>query len=48
VETEPLIYRDEVRGMLFAIADLNIHVEKILRLLQEEFGGEEGLEEEDS
>jgi hypothetical protein len=34
--------------MLFAIADLNVNVERILTLLEEENGGEEGLQEEDS
>jgi hypothetical protein len=34
--------------MLFAIADLNAHVERILELLEEERGGEEGLPQEDA
>jgi hypothetical protein len=34
--------------MLFAIADLNANVERILQLLEEEFGGEEGVPEENS
>jgi hypothetical protein len=34
--------------MLFAIADLNANVERILRLLEGELGGDEGLPEEDS
>jgi hypothetical protein len=34
--------------MLFAIADINVNVERILTLLEGENGGEEGLHEEDS
>jgi hypothetical protein len=48
VESEPLIHREEVTGMLFAFADINAHVAKILQLLEQEPGGEEGLEEDDS
>jgi hypothetical protein len=48
VEAAPLIYRREVVAMLFAIADLNANVERILQLLEGELGGEEGLPEEDT
>ena len=34
--------------MLFAIADLNANVERILQLLEGELGGDEGLSEENS
>jgi hypothetical protein len=48
VEARPPIYRQEVVAMLFAIADLNANVERILELLEGELGGDEGLPEEDS
>jgi hypothetical protein len=48
VEAPPLIYRREVVAMLFAVADLNSNVERILQLLEEEPGGEEGLPQEDA
>jgi hypothetical protein len=48
VQREPLSYRREVVAMLFAIADLNANVERILELLEGEAGGDEGLPEEDS
>jgi hypothetical protein len=41
---EPLVSGEEVRAMLFAIADINVHVEQILRLLEETV--EEGPEED--
>jgi hypothetical protein len=47
LESEPLIYREELTSMLFAIADINVNVERILTLLEGENGGEEGLREED-
>jgi hypothetical protein len=47
VKPEPLIYRDEVAAMLFAVADLNDNVREIRTLLEEEFGGEE-VQEDDS
>jgi len=34
--------------MLFAIADLNANVERILQLLEGDLGGDEGLPEEDA
>jgi len=48
VEPEPLIYRDEVAAMLFAIADVNDNVREIRTLLEEEFGGEEEAQEDGS
>ena len=48
VEPEPLISRPELTGMLFAIADLNANVRQIRDLLEEEFGGEEEAQEDDS
>jgi hypothetical protein len=48
VEAPPLIYRGEVVAMLFAVADLNVKLERILELLEEEFGGGEALPEDDT
>jgi hypothetical protein len=48
VEASPPIYRREVVAMLFAIADLNANVERILQLLEGDLGGDEGLPEEDA
>jgi hypothetical protein len=48
MEAASPIYREEVVAMLFAIAVLNAMVERILRLLEEEFGGEEGVPQENS
>ena len=48
VHEEPLIYREELTSKLFAIADINVNVERILTFLEGENGGEEGLQEEDS
>jgi hypothetical protein len=45
---EPVISREEVTAMLFAIADINANVEHIVDLLEGGEGGEEGLPEEDS
>jgi len=44
---EPVIHREEVEAMLFVIADVNVHVERILDLLEGEFGGEAEVSEED-
>ncbi len=44
MEPEPLVSREEAQAMLFAIADLNVNVERIMRLLEENF--EEGPEED--
>jgi hypothetical protein len=45
---ETLVNRDEVVGMLFAIADLNAKVLRIVEILEAEFGGEQGLSEDDA
>jgi hypothetical protein len=44
MEGEPLVSPEEARAMLFAVADINVHVERILRLLEETL--EEGPEED--
>jgi len=48
VEAEPLINRQDVVAMLFEIADVNANVERILQLLEDELGGDQGLPEEDN
>jgi hypothetical protein len=49
VEAEPVVYREEVTAMLFTIADINVNVGKIVRLLEEDTDGEEeGPQEDDS
>jgi hypothetical protein len=45
---EPVVNRDEAVATMFAIADLNAKVERIVRLLEEESNGDEGLSEDDS
>jgi hypothetical protein len=45
---EPVVNRDEAVATMFAIADLNAKVEHIIRILEEESNGEEGLPEDDS
>ena len=45
MHAEELISRSELTGMLFAIADINAHVERILSLLEEENGEQETPEE---
>jgi hypothetical protein len=45
VEHEELISRSELTGTLFAIADINAHVERILSLLEDENGEQEKPEE---
>jgi len=40
VEPEPVVYREEVAAILFAIADINENIRGIRELLEEEFGGE--------
>jgi hypothetical protein len=35
VEDDPVIYREEVTGILFTVADINLRVGRILRLLEE-------------
>lgn len=41
MQLEPLIYRGEVEAMLFALNDINANLEKVLRLLEDEYGEEE-------
>jgi hypothetical protein len=45
---EPVVDREEAVATMFAILDLNANVERIVRILQGESNGEEGLSEEDS
>jgi hypothetical protein len=45
---EPVVDRDEAVATMFAIADLNANVERILRILEEDANGDEGLPEADS
>jgi len=48
VEPGRLVDREEVVAMLFAIADLNENVRKIVELLEGEFDGGEAVPEDDS
>ena len=48
VEPGDLISRGEVTGRLFALADINVNVDRIVDLLEEGLDGEEELPEEDS
>ncbi len=48
VEDDGLIYREEVVGILFAVTDLNAGVQRIIQLLEDELGGEEAFEEDDT
>jgi hypothetical protein len=48
VEEEALISRPELTAMLFALADINVNVDRIVDLLEGDGFGEEGLSEEDS
>jgi hypothetical protein len=41
VQPEPVIYRDEVRTMLFTILDISVKLDRIIDLLKEEDGEEE-------
>ena len=41
MESEPLAYREEVRGIFFTINDLSANIQAIRELLEREFGGEE-------
>ena len=47
MDDEPVLYRDELVSALFAIAEMNKNIGLIRELLEEEFGGEEGLDEDD-
>jgi hypothetical protein len=46
VADEELISRDEVTRTLFAIADINVNVERILRILEGNGYGEEEASED--
>jgi hypothetical protein len=46
VEPEALIYRGEVVAMLFGVTDLNVKLDRIIYLLEQGFGVEEGPEED--
>jgi hypothetical protein len=48
VEREPLIYREEITAMLFAIADMNKNIEAIVDFLEGDGDGEEETPEEDA
>jgi len=48
VPDEELISRSEVTGMLFAFADINANVRRIVWLLEDEQDGEEEVPEDDS
>ena len=48
VAPESLIDRTEIVAALFTLNDMNTNLERIRELLEEELGGEEGLEEGDS
>jgi len=48
VDAGRLVEREEVVAMLFAIADLNAKVGRILELLEEKLGGGEALSEDDT
>jgi len=48
MESEPLIYRDEVTAMLFTLADIKVGICRIIRLLEDEDDGEEEAQEDDA
>jgi hypothetical protein len=48
VEHEPVIYREEVTAIIGVLADINVRLRQIHHLLEEEFGGEEEVEENGS
>ncbi|MDQ3822491.1 MAG: hypothetical protein M3321_04540 [Actinomycetota bacterium] len=41
VESEPLLDREEVTAMLFALADINLNIRRILNILRDVHGEEE-------
>jgi len=43
VEPEPLIYREEVMAMLFGLADINVKLDRIVRLLEGDDGQEDAI-----
>jgi hypothetical protein len=46
VADDELISRDELTGTLFAIADINANVERIVRILEGDGNGEEEASED--
>jgi hypothetical protein len=46
VADEALLYRDELLGTLFTIADISADVARIVRLLEEDDDGEEEAPED--
>ena len=48
MQAEPVIDREEVVGMLFALAEVNAKLARIISLLEREFDGEEEAEEDDA
>ena len=46
MEAEPLIYREEVTGILIALSDISANVNRIVDLLEDEHGEEEDSEED--
>jgi hypothetical protein len=48
VESEPVVHREEVTVMLFAIADINANARVFRELLEEDPGGEEEFPEADA
>jgi hypothetical protein len=48
VQPDTLLSRDEAVAILIAVGDMNRNVARIKFLLEQEFGGEEGLEEDDA
>ena len=46
MEPEPIIYREEVMAMLFGLADINVMLGRIVRLLEDDDGQEEEDEDE--
>lgn len=47
MHTEPLIYREEVTAILGVLADINVNLTKVVRLLEDEYGEEEEDPEDD-
>ncbi len=46
MEPRPLVHREELTGLLFTIADINVNVERIVSILEGDGDDEEA--EEDS
>ena len=46
MEPEPIIYREEVAAMLFSLADINVKLSRIVRVLEDDDGQEEEDEDE--